>query len=94
MTETLPTHSKLKFSFSAFSRSGSATGFGGKAGGQSLGASLLGTERKVPKRTKPSRREISSPASGMRIARQIRMPGPSQYSSSSTRGVTGLPSRA
>ncbi|MNH21044.1 hypothetical protein D3C79_808360 [compost metagenome] len=77
-TETLPAHSKLKLSFSAFSRSGSAIGLGGNAGGHSPGASLLATERKVPRRTKPSRREISSPAWGMRMARQMRIPGPSQ----------------
>ncbi|MNP52627.1 hypothetical protein D3C76_1470340 [compost metagenome] len=78
VTETFAAHSKLKLSFSAFSRSGSAIGFGGSAGGHSPGASLLATERRVPRRTKPSRREISSPASGMRMARQMRMPGPSQ----------------
>ncbi|MNJ69873.1 hypothetical protein D3C77_662740 [compost metagenome] len=77
-TDTDPTHSKLKLIFSALARSGSATGLAGNAGGQSPGASLLATERRVPRRTEPSRREISSPAGGILIARQIRMPGPSQ----------------
>ncbi|MNE32447.1 hypothetical protein D3C80_1260600 [compost metagenome] len=78
LTETEPTHSKLKLSFSALARSGSAIGLAGSAGGQSPGASLLATERRVPRRTGPSRSDNSSPAGGILIARQIRMPGPNQ----------------
>src|SRR3546814_3368320 len=92
LTDTEPTHSKLKLSFSALARSGSATGLGGSAAGHWVGASLLGTERKVPSRTGPLRNDNSSPAGGALIARQIRMPGPSQYSLPNGRGSMGLPS--
>src|SRR5471030_1824212 len=80
VTETEPTHSKLKLSFSAFARSGSATGLAGRAFGQSVAAPLPATERKVARRTGPLRRDSSSPAAGALIARQMRIPGPSQYS--------------
>ncbi|MOA08087.1 hypothetical protein D3C78_1278260 [compost metagenome] len=74
--------------------SGSAIGLAGSAGGHSVGASLLATERKVPRRTGPLRSANSSPAAGALIARQMRMPGPSQYSLPSGRGSIGLPSSA
>src|SRR5471032_2308466 len=93
-TETDPTHSKLKLSFSALARSGSAIGLAGNAGGHSVAVSVLATERKVPRRTGPLRIDSSSPAGGALIARQIRMPGPSQYSLPNGRGSTGLPSSA
>src|SRR3989338_2600382 len=93
-TDTDSTHSKLKLSFSALARSGSATGLAGSAAGHAVGASVLATERNVPKRTGPLRRDNSSPAGGALIARHIRMPGPSQYSLPSGRGSTGLPSSA
>src|SRR5690606_24851721 len=92
--DSAPAHSKLKRRVSARARSGSGTGLAGSAGGQAPAASDEATAFRVARRNGPLRTGTSVPAAGTRMARSVRMPGPSQSSLSSGRGALGVPSGA